>query len=60
MLVGVLLGVLDGVTLFVGVVVGLGVNLYHLGLHTFPILIAALYITPIVFIIYTRLMGLET
>ena len=61
-MLGVLVGVLEGLlefdgrgvllgrTLNDGVVVGLGVNLYHLGLHAFPIFIAALYITPILII----------
>ena len=40
--------VLIGLSLRDGVIVSFGVNLYHLGLHTFPILIAALYITPII------------
>jgi hypothetical protein len=44
-------GVLLGVTLLDGVVVGLGVNRCHVGLHTLPIFIAALYITPMLILI---------
>jgi len=54
---GETLGVLVGLALrvslgvVVGVVDGLGVKRCHVGLHTLPILIAALYTTPMLILI---------